>query len=52
MPNTKPFKTAGLLAVAVAVAFAILMTSSRTVRASQDETGDQNEESLINVVST
>ena len=48
MPNTKPFKTAGLLAVAGAVAFAILMTtSSRTVRASQDETGDQNEESLI-----
>lgn len=47
MPNTKPFRTAGLLAVAAAVAFAILMNSSTTVRANQDETGDQNEESLI-----
>jgi hypothetical protein len=47
MPNTKPFKTVGLLAIVAAVVFAILMNSSKTVRASQDENGDQNEESLI-----
>ncbi|HEX4784557.1 MAG TPA: hypothetical protein VH350_09465 [Candidatus Sulfotelmatobacter sp.] len=39
-------KTLGLLAVVAAVAFAIL-SGSRTVRAGQDENGDQNEESLI-----
>jgi hypothetical protein len=47
MPNTKPFKAAGLLAVVGALAFAILMNSSKTVRASQDQNGDQNDESLI-----
>lgn len=41
------FKTTALAAVVGAVALAILMNSSKTVRASQDENGDQNEESLI-----
>ena len=47
MPDSKHFKTAGLLPVVAALAFAIVMNGSRTVRASQDEPGDQNEGSLI-----
>jgi hypothetical protein len=46
MANTKRFKTAGLLAVVAAVAFTILMNSSKTARASGD-TGDQDDASLI-----
>lgn len=41
------FKTAALPAVVGALALAILMSSSKTVRANQDEKGDRNEESLI-----
>lgn len=40
-------KTLGVLAVVAAVAFAILILGSRGVRASQDDNGDQNEESLV-----
>src|SRR5437667_8880857 len=47
MTGTKFFRTAGLLAVVGALAFAIVMNSSKAVRASQGENGDQNEESLI-----
>jgi archaellum component FlaG (FlaF/FlaG flagellin family) len=46
MRNTNPFKLAGLLALVAAVALAIMMNSSKTVRASQNDAGE-NEESEI-----
>lgn len=47
MRGNNLFKTAALSAVVGALALAILMNSSKTVRASQDENADQNGESLI-----